>query len=62
MVSTNEREYETAARAGSDERESNSDDVEALASSTPPSERPPADRSDEGDDVETHVLSEAPSE
>ena len=44
-----------------DERETNSDDVEAHSLlDAPPSERPPADRNDEGDDVEAHTMSEAP--
>ena len=45
--------------AGTDEREAGTDDVEAHLLDAPPTERPPAERTDEGD-VEAHNLTEAP--
>lgn len=38
-----------------DERDTTSDEVEGHLLDSPPSERPPADRNDEGDDVEAHM-------
>jgi hypothetical protein len=48
--------------AGTDERnerEAGTEDVDAHLLDAPPTERPPAERTDEGD-VEAHNLTEAP--
>ncbi|MGH2920960.1 MAG: hypothetical protein ACRDKU_02705 [Gaiellaceae bacterium] len=42
------------------EREAGTEDVDAHLLDAPPTERPPAERTDEGDDVEAHNLTEAP--
>jgi hypothetical protein len=54
VAGTDEREY------GSDDREATTDDVEGHLLDAPPAERPPAERTDEGDDVEAHGITEAP--
>jgi hypothetical protein len=56
VAGTDERNAGTDER---DERQAGTDEVDAHLLDAPPTERPPAERTDEGD-VEAHSLTEAP--
>jgi hypothetical protein len=63
VASSDEREGLSEEREGmSEEREGLSEDVEAHGmTDRPSSDSPTADRTDEGDDVEAHILGDSPT-